>query len=702
METIDGITWDFGPNDKIEYFDPEKSYYITKYRPINETQGLDFDPDWFREDAINKVTKGSYSLLPKTAYGTKRHMDFWRERFRRCNDGYEVNGYRLTGDNYFYLNFYHMKNGENSDKAGSGRSLNFPHFLVFQYVFFHYVEMSEILHKDIGLLKARSMGFSEMAASLCVRPFITVKNYRVVATAFSDNHLKPLLSKIWLQLDWLNNETEGAFKRVRMVKNSDMFKRASKKLRDGSETGRMSEIEGIVADSPEKVRGDRIDRLFFEEFGSNKVAEKSYIQGQALVTVMGKKIGTRIAWGTGGDSKNIDGIRKMATNPLMFNLLPVRHNYTDTREYMTGLLFIPAYLMVLDLKDKRGYCKEKDAIEHLLKERNSITDPMSLITHKAEYCFTIEDALMQEGDNLFPKEELTEQYAAITLHKTVKPPTRGFLTWKKDSNGDATKMCEWHESPDGKIHILEHPLKGENGSIFVNLYVGGIDSIDVGTQDSATNIDVSDFCIMIKKRAFGLSDPMYVAMYKDRPKDPREAYQNAAKLLTYYNCKAVLENTRTAIITYFRDNKFIDLLMKRPKSTLADVTKTNSNMIGAPGTLKVINHYRELIYDFVLDYWHTIGFLEMVQQLLRYTDANKRKFDIVATLGMCELGDEEMSLKKPREEKLENTSFQSFGYFTDRRGIKHYGKIPTTPEEYDYYEQKRLRTQDSWLDKGKL
>ena len=80
-----------------------------------------------------------------------------------------------------------------------------------------------------------------------------------------------------------------------MVKNSDMYKRASKKLKDGTETGRMSEIEAIVADSPEKVRGDRVDRLFFEEFGSNKVAEKSYKQGQALVTVMGKKIGTRVA-----------------------------------------------------------------------------------------------------------------------------------------------------------------------------------------------------------------------------------------------------------------------------------------------------------------------------------------------------------------------------------------------------------------------
>jgi len=74
--------------------------------------------------------------------------------------------------------------------------LNFPKFLVFQYEYFHYVELCEILGKDVGLLKARALGFSEMAASLCVRPFITTKNYRVMATAFSEKHLKPLLSKI--------------------------------------------------------------------------------------------------------------------------------------------------------------------------------------------------------------------------------------------------------------------------------------------------------------------------------------------------------------------------------------------------------------------------------------------------------------------------------------------------------------------------
>jgi hypothetical protein len=99
-----------------------------------------------------------------------------------------------------------------------------------------------------------------------------------------------------------------------------------------------------------------------------------------------------------------------------------------------------------------------------------------------------------------------------------------------------------------------------------------------------------------------LDNPRYVAIYKDRPKDPREAYALAARLLMYYNCQAVLETTRSAILTYFRDNKFMRFLMKRPRATLPNVSKGNSTMIGTPTPPKVVKHYQELVYDYVLDY----------------------------------------------------------------------------------------------------
>ena len=49
--------------------------------------------------------------------------------------------------------------------------------------------------------------------------------------------------------------------------------------------------------------------------------------------------------------------------------------------------------------------------------------------------------------------------------------------------------------------------------MYNNLYVGGIDSIDIGSNDSAAAKGtyaeslLSDFCIVIKKRVFGQTDP---------------------------------------------------------------------------------------------------------------------------------------------------------------------------------------------------
>jgi hypothetical protein len=80
-----------------------------------------------------------------------------------------------------------------------------------------------------------------------------------------------------------------------MVINTNMYKRASKKKKDGTEVGHMAEIEGVIADSAEKIRGDRVERLLFEEAGSDKVLKKKYLQGEALITVLGgERVGTRI------------------------------------------------------------------------------------------------------------------------------------------------------------------------------------------------------------------------------------------------------------------------------------------------------------------------------------------------------------------------------------------------------------------------
>ena len=79
--------------------------------------------------------------------------------------------------------------------------------------------------------------------------------------------------------------------------------------------------------------------------------------------------------------------------------------------------------------------------------------------------------------------------------------------------------------------VVEPPVEDDDGNTYKNLYVAGIDAIDQGTEDSATDADVSDFCIVIKKRVRGMDEPKYVAMYKARPRQIRAAYETAHKLL---------------------------------------------------------------------------------------------------------------------------------------------------------------------------
>ena len=50
-----------------------------------------------------------------------------------------------------------------------------------------------------------------------------------------------------------------------MKVNNAKEKRASLLTKDNVEYGMMSSIKGVVADNPRKVRGERVERLIFEE-----------------------------------------------------------------------------------------------------------------------------------------------------------------------------------------------------------------------------------------------------------------------------------------------------------------------------------------------------------------------------------------------------------------------------------------------------
>jgi len=123
------------------------------------------------------------------------------------------------------------------------------------------------------------------------------------------------------------------------------------------------------------------------------------------------------------------------------------------------------------------------------------------------------------------------------------------------------------------------------------------------------------------------------------------------------------------------------MLMKRPQFGLTDpVTqrfkKNTSNLWGTPGSTKMIEHGLELITDYIEDYCHVMDFIEMIDQLQRYSYENKGSYDIVSAMIMTEIGDEDMFNTKIKDMTQEKVEHRDVGWYTDDTG-KHWGIIPS-------------------------
>ena len=700
----DKTYWDITKDMKIECFDPTLSYELTGYRPIDETHGLDFDPSWFTEVRETFLRTGRYcSYLPRS----KRWDAFWKEQYTRCKYGMTSHGYTITGDNYFFLNFYQLPVVDMDKASGEGTNESFPVFFASQYMFFHYLQMCRVLHKNAALMKARSIGFSEINASLAARLYTTIKRSRTMITCFKDTYLNGTFSKLDHALTFINTNADGFFKP--RLTDKALEKKSGYQIKiDGQFTdfGWRSVVKGINGSKPSNIRGERVDLLIYDEAGSWPDLTTAVVQGQELCEVQGVPRGIMLFGGTGGDfGPPLEGLKKIYYNPKAFKILPFRHKWTQDGTTIESGFFLPYFLQSLnpEYMDSRGVCNQTEYKKLLQEERNNLLAvPEEYLKKCAERCWNAEEAFTLEGQNKFNKMKIADQLAKIRLHKIGPRPQVGTIDYTYKSNKHSLENIDgfrWLLN-SGKVQILEHPVWSdlykeqiekqkreaeEQGIDFEapvytemnDLYVAGIDGIDIGAaQTSKETRDPSDFCIVIKRRAFGLNEPQYVAMYKDRPQNIREAYKIAMCMCRYYNCRINIEATRVGMITWARENKCLQYFMKRPRATLTDIKYGTTKQYGTPATKTIIEQQTDLIADYVEDYGHNIWFEDMLEQLNGYNDENKTKFDIIAALGMVELADQELSGRQPTKVDKEVEEFQDYGYYINDKGYREFGVIP--------------------------
>lgn len=467
-----------------------------------------------------------------------------------------------------------------------------------------------------------------------------------------------------------------------MKKNEPMWKRASSLTTKGEESGWMAEIFGQIVDNPRKLRGARVEYLFMEEAGSYPDLITVWNQSEPLIKLLGKRIGIRCAWGTGGDSSGpaLFGLENIFLNPQSYEVLPYLNSYNKENSPVLTGFFVPSYTCVPEFMDERGVTdeiKSKEYYDGIRKTKSA--NPQNFLQYCSEYCYYPQEALSRKGENQFDQIKISEQLTKIqNLTNKEDLPIRGYLSYNYKENTDEVIGVRFTKDPNGPIIVSEMPVLDDSNQPIKNLYVAGIDSIDHAEDDSVVGDKGSKFCITVKKRMFGNSGNKYVCMYMERPKSVKTAYENALKILMWYGCKANLEDTKIGFRQWLTTQKLqYKYLMQRPASATSSNKRTNT-LWGTPGSEKMIKHGLELVTTYIEDECHTIDIEEILIQMQNFSYTMKGKYDAILAICYTEIADEDMAGIVARKEN-EATEWEEFGkdigYYIDDRGYRQFGII---------------------------
>lgn len=576
-------------------------------RKLDLINTLEFSPE------AQKFKK--YKRYTSAYQGTKQYYDYWDRQIEFIKNGFEVGGVRITGAHYFYLNFNQilLVPKDSFDATKSTRRVQkvttFPHFWDGDYDFFHAVEIAENgiseedykklqLHVEIedlsggfhmAVLKARGKGFSYKTGSILVRNWAIGRNSKNYAVADDMKYLvgDGLLNKCWDPIAFLEEHT--CFKYGRLI-DKDTHKMCGYKEKEATgfvEKGRKNQIMGIsIKDNPDKIRGIRGDKMFFEEAGKSpgllkawEVARPAFEQG-AITT------GMLMAYGTGGSNEEgQEGIRALFENPKGHNCLPFNNIWDDGANGTTCSFFFPAYLNYEGYINEHGISDSQGAKQYLIderEERKNSPNPKVLAQFVAEQPFTPQEALLQANINMFPVRAIQERIHKVNREKLWNSLTDcvlfesgGKIRFTIDPDLVPPPIVEFPLKPDtdstGCVQILEPPIR-INGEVPDGLYVIVHDPYakdktkEVGSLGSA-------YVIKLWNNFSQQLSGCIVASYVGRPNTMNDYNEQLYLLSKFYNAKIGFENNRGTVKQYGEKHKLLHRLIPTPAMTSKGVGK---------------------------------------------------------------------------------------------------------------------------------
>lgn len=153
----------------------------------------------------------------------------------------------------------------------------------------------------------------------------------------------------------------------------------------------------------------------------------------------------------------------------------------------------------------------------------------------------------------------------------------------------------------------------------------------------------------------------------------------------YYNAKVNIEYTKVGIRQFFIEKKQFFRLMKRPMVAMPSASDgalkklgydNRQHLIGTTTAANVIDHQDGKIKEYIQDFSHLIFFEDLLEQLRDYDREDRRKFDLVVAMGLCEIADEDLLGEPAKARESVSKELEEFGYYYDDNGHKQFGIIP--------------------------
>lgn len=507
---------------------------------------------------------------------------YWDEQEYYCKNGYSVDGVRITGDHYFYLNFCQIMISPPSigaeevikKKTSQKKTLTFPEFWDADYYYYHEIEKAREEGQHMLVLKPRRRGYSYKNAALAAKKYTFERNSTTLILGYDLTYAQETMRMAVDYLDFLIRATDFGKTRDYADKPKEIVEASFQEIMaDGRKVkgGYMSRIMCATSkNNPDVARGKGASLVLFEEAGSFDNLKATYMATKPTVESGLFVTGQMILFGTGGDmTGGMVDFEDMFYNPEPYGIRAYSNIYEEGMESTKIGFFLPDYYG----KDGfiiRGVSQVEEAKKYEEAERERIRrtskDPSLIDKRLVEYPQTPREALTKISTNIFPKGELQAQLNKLKSGKGGHLGVPGSLIRNDDGvvvfnhSGDERPIMNFPLKKDQDTHgcvvQYQHPYR-VNGAVPANLYYICHDPY---AFDESQGDSIGAAYVIKRINNESSPDDYIVAEYVGRPTTQDEYNRNLFLLAEYYNAKIGFENDRGNVIEFAKNNRLLHWL----------------------------------------------------------------------------------------------------------------------------------------------